>query len=945
MGEEYRPGGAGGVTGSDACVTTPAEPGPVRVDGEGAPPASGRGVTLPATGRPVRVAILSLLFNWPSTGGGNIHTAELTKFLAAAGYAVRHLYARFDPWGVGRVRGPTPHPAEALTFAPAEWTTAGIQARFRAAVRAFDPDHVIITDSWNFKPLLADAVADYRYVLRLQALECLCPLNNLRLLPSAGGTPVQCHRHQLATPGECTGCVRDRGAFSGDLHRAERELSGVGTPEYRAALFRAFARAEAVLVVNPPSADMVRPYARDVRVVTAGMDPARFPWPPPAAAAPPGPARVLFAGLTGEWSKGFQVLRAACAVLWARRTDFELVVTDDRPAATDPFARYVGWQSQSDLVRHLYAADVVAVPVVGQEALGRTAVEAMAAGRSVVASRIGGLPFTVVDGETGLLADPGDPGDLARKLEILLADPALRERLGAAGRRRFEREYSWPVVVDTHYRPLFGDPTHAAPPGETPQPVGCVLAVQDRAADLVERTLRSYAWQSHAPADRVLVDYDSDPAYAAAYADLARRFGWRLVRAEVADRRWSSAAAYNLGIGALRPEVAVVFKSDADVLLGEGVLAAAARMGGDAFCKFQYLVAPRPAGPAAGPVDAAALFDIACGEGGVAVGSGCGLFACPAAWFRAVGGFDLAFRGWGYEDSDLLGRAERTLPVVDVSWQDCLLVHQWHLPAADARLGLENRAYYRYMRLAGPTVRNDGRLIPVAGTAGRPSTEAFNAVQDVLRQTLVVLVDRGSAAGLTRWLGAWRMADRGGARLVVVGGRRGSEEDSPIGIDPDFVLPPLDESDADVFAGVVSGRYDHLPPDWEFLLWCTADLAPLRQDFLLHYLHAAADPGVGAVVRWADAQPPSSRTPADRATAVLFRRVAARGVRFSAPPANGLGPAAGGLAAQVLGLGLRVAAVGGPGDRVMWDTGDERETASAALFSERFEVPPVPMSP
>jgi glycosyltransferase involved in cell wall biosynthesis len=79
----------------------------------------------------------------------------------------------------------------------------------------------------------------------------------------------------------------------------------------------------------------------------------------------------------------------------------------------------------------------------------------MAAGKPVVASRIGGLPFTVADGATGLLCEPGNPEDLARKLGLLLDDADLRQRLGEAGRRRFEAEFAWDVVIEKHYRPLF----------------------------------------------------------------------------------------------------------------------------------------------------------------------------------------------------------------------------------------------------------------------------------------------------------------------------------------------------------------------------------------------------------------------------------------------------------------------------------------------------------
>ena len=72
----------------------------------------------------------------------------------------------------------------------------------------------------------------------------------------------------------------------------------------------------------------------------------------------------------------------------------------------------------------------------------------------MIASRIGGLPFTVVDGLTGLLFEPGNVCDLAEKIETLLDDPALRARLGQAGRKRFEEHFTWNVIIDKHYRPL-----------------------------------------------------------------------------------------------------------------------------------------------------------------------------------------------------------------------------------------------------------------------------------------------------------------------------------------------------------------------------------------------------------------------------------------------------------------------------------------------------------
>jgi glycosyltransferase involved in cell wall biosynthesis len=76
------------------------------------------------------------------------------------------------------------------------------------------------------------------------------------------------------------------------------------------------------------------------------------------------------------------------------------------------------------------------------EGLGLVLVEAMAAGRPVVASRVGGIPEVVVDGETGLLVPPEEPEALAGTIGRLLADPALAGRMGEAGRQRAREHFS-----------------------------------------------------------------------------------------------------------------------------------------------------------------------------------------------------------------------------------------------------------------------------------------------------------------------------------------------------------------------------------------------------------------------------------------------------------------------------------------------------------------------
>lgn len=554
----------------------------------------------------IRVAILSLLFNWPSTGGGIIHTVELAAFLARAGFDVRHFYAKYPHWGAGKVEMPPPFPSEPLEFDASTWNIATIQDRFRRAVDEFKPNHVIITDSWNFKPLLAEAVGGYPYVLRFQAMECICPLNNVRLLPEGNGRFGQCRRNQLAEPETCAQCVHQRGHMSGILHQAERELSGVGTPEYQARLIRAFRDAEAVLVVNPLMEALVAPYSTSVRTVTAGMDPARFPWPWPHAATAsndgetPGELRengrlrrLLFAGIVEELLKGFAVLHEACRLLWQKRKDFELVATGDPQGRFDEFTRFVGWLSQEDLPRHLREADILAMPTIAQEALGRTAVEAMAAGRPVVASRLGGLPFTVIDGVTGLLCEPGDPVDLARKIERLLDDDELRERMGLAGRLRFAKDYSWNAIIERHYRPLLASKPRRGYASDEPlfeksQESSSVERISGIRLSLIVSVLESYEvvrrqllHLNHIltpECELILVDDGSTPSLEQVCASVPKDYAFRLIFTND-ERPWTQPKARNLAASVAKADKLLFF--DIDHILTESIVQTCLGYAGD----------------------------------------------------------------------------------------------------------------------------------------------------------------------------------------------------------------------------------------------------------------------------------------------------------------------------------------------------------------------------
>ena len=172
--------------------------------------------------------------------------------------------------------------------------------------------------------------------------------------------------------------------------------------------------------------------ARDIRVVPSGVHV------PETVAAPEEPPHVLYVGRLAK-EKGITDLLEATDGL-------PRVIVGDGPLRGLVPDR-VGFVASSMLGPYYEGAAVVACPS-HREGYGVVARDAMAYGRPVVASAVGGLVDAVEDGVTGLLVPARNPAALRAALEHLLADPELRGRLGRAGREKARRELSWKVCTE-----------------------------------------------------------------------------------------------------------------------------------------------------------------------------------------------------------------------------------------------------------------------------------------------------------------------------------------------------------------------------------------------------------------------------------------------------------------------------------------------------------------
>lgn len=183
--------------------------------------------------------------------------------------------------------------------------------------------------------------------------------------------------------------------------------------------------------------------ARRVTVAGAGANFHPLPTMGPRTRAP----EVLFMGREWQRKGGPELLEAfrrVRDVVPAAR----LTIVGTTEPAPEPGVRVLGTvRDRAELAALLSASAVFCVPSRFCP-FTSSLMEAMAHGLPCVSTRTAGVPELVLEGETGLLVDPGDPAALAAALLVLLGDPDAADRMGRAGRTRVERDLTWDRVAE-----------------------------------------------------------------------------------------------------------------------------------------------------------------------------------------------------------------------------------------------------------------------------------------------------------------------------------------------------------------------------------------------------------------------------------------------------------------------------------------------------------------
>ena len=381
-------------------------------------PAAGPGDPAAGRPRPLRVALLTREYPPEVYGGAGVHVEYLARELASLVELTVHCQGADRPGAIAH------RPWQQLAGANAALQTLSADLSMTAAVADAD---VVHSHTWyaSMAGHLASLLYGAPHVMTAHSLEPLRPWKAEQL---GGGYQVSswCERTAI----EAAAAVI---AVSAGM-RSDILAAYPAVPPERVRVIR--------------NGIDTRQYAPDQRTgVLAGYG------------IEPGRPSVVFVGRITR-QKGLPVLLRAAErldpavqlVLCAGQPDTPELAAEVTALAAHLQATRSGvtWLSgmlaREEVIQILSHATVFACPSL-YEPLGIVNLEAMACGAAVVASRVGGIPEVVADGQTGILVPPGDPAALAAGLNALALDRDRAAAMGRRGRERAVAEFSWASVA------------------------------------------------------------------------------------------------------------------------------------------------------------------------------------------------------------------------------------------------------------------------------------------------------------------------------------------------------------------------------------------------------------------------------------------------------------------------------------------------------------------
>ncbi len=397
-----------------------------------------------------RVAFVDLLFCWPPKGGADVDLYHVVRGLHQRNIPVNLFVLHLEgAKGRGCIDSDAmPVPVAIVKVSKAQQNQAAIVDALRAAVDAWHPDIVFLTHGYALKAEVAIALSHYPLVGRYYAHELLCARDSYRFKDNA-----PCPYDYLTHPDHCRRCALESlgPKIKADADEAwimDYWLAGAYTATYHQRLTTALSAMRAIIVYNESLQKEMGVYQSKTVIIPGGVDITKYNKKVSSGNT------IVMTGRVEDPAKGLGVLLEACDFIAREACRPNVVISHFDPRFRYENVTATGWLTHEE-TRTLYeTADICVVPSLWREPFGLTALEAMAAGLPVCASRTGGLKDSVVHEQTGLLFPPGNARALAQALKRLLDDASARRAMGAAGRDRVRTLFTWDQIIETCYLPL-----------------------------------------------------------------------------------------------------------------------------------------------------------------------------------------------------------------------------------------------------------------------------------------------------------------------------------------------------------------------------------------------------------------------------------------------------------------------------------------------------------
>jgi len=421
-----------------------------------------------------KIAIIDLFFYWPPGGGSFVDVKEIATRLARIHEVtlfipeIKHFFPFRNPnidflfkntkfFSRGAIKEPLNLNIRHLEFNAFDFNFKTAPKKFVSELIKYKPDYVFLTQGWQLKPLILNVIDKFPTVARFYTYEGICLKGDGHFYKNKRICDVDLLDGTLKSYLTCLVCSSSFLLTYPSPVFIQEYLSSLSfSPAYRRIFIDSMKKCSRIITYNQFLKDKLVRYNSNIDAIPSGVSVDSFKSSRPGKSD--GITRLLMPGRSDDFKKGLEVLFKACRNIWGSRKDFRLVLTvrDKLPSRyRAEFVENLGWIPHEKIPEIFANSDIVVIPSQWPEPFGIVAVEAMASGKPVIASRVGGLKEIVEDGKTGFLFDPLDVPYLEEKIVTLLDDANLRHKMGTNGEKKAQEEYDWEIIFEKYYRKLF----------------------------------------------------------------------------------------------------------------------------------------------------------------------------------------------------------------------------------------------------------------------------------------------------------------------------------------------------------------------------------------------------------------------------------------------------------------------------------------------------------